>query len=75
MAQAISWTNVGLLLKVFGGIHLRAISQEVLMNFICNVCYEITLMKLLPHLPLASELTVLDISWCLAQEGLRVIIS
>ena len=30
--QAITWTNVDLSSKVFCGIHLRSISQEVLMN-------------------------------------------
>ena len=30
--QAITWTNVDLSSKVFCGIHLGAISQEVLMN-------------------------------------------
>ena len=30
--------------------YLRAFSQEVLMNLICNICSKITLVKLLPHL-------------------------
>ena len=41
--------------KVFCGIHLRAISQEALMNLICNICSEITILKLV-HLPGANEL-------------------
>ena len=32
------------------------ISQEMLMNLIRNLCFEITPMKLLPHLPGVSEL-------------------
>ena len=47
--QAIAWANADLSLKVFCGIHLRAISQ-VLMNLIHNMYSEITLLKLLPHL-------------------------
>ena len=34
----------------------QEISQEMLMNFICNMCLEITLSKLLVNLPEASEL-------------------
>ena len=41
---------------MFCGIHLRTISQ-VLMNFIHNICLEITLFKLLLNLPGANELT------------------
>ena len=40
--QAITWTNVDLWSKVFCGIHLRAFSQEVLMNLIHNMCLDIT---------------------------------
>ena len=36
--------------KVFCGIHLRAISVDVLVNLVCNMCLEITFLKLLPHL-------------------------
>ena len=35
-----SWTNVDLLTKVVSAIHLRAISQEVPMNLICNVFWD-----------------------------------
>ena len=35
MQQAITWNSVPLSSKVFCAIHLRVISQEVLMN-ICN---------------------------------------
>ena len=51
MARQI-WVNIGsdngLL---FLSLHLRAISQEVLINLICIMCSEIKLFKLLPHLP------------------------
>ena len=56
--QAITWTNVSSS-KVIYGIHLRAISQEVLMNLICNItimCCEIPLLKFQLHLPGANEL-------------------
>ena len=45
-----------LIIEVFCGIHPRAISQEVLMNLICNICLEITLPKLLQYVPGANEL-------------------
>ena len=54
---AITWTNVDLSSKVIRDNHLRAISQEVLMNLIHDMCSEITLSKLLLHLPGANELT------------------
>ena len=38
--------------KVFCGIHLRAVSQEVLMNLIHNMCSEITLKN---HYHLSQE--------------------
>ena len=41
---------------MFGGINLRAVLQEVLMNLIHNMCSEITLLKLLPYLPGGNEL-------------------
>ena len=40
----------------FCGIHLRAISQEVLINLIDNKCLDIVLIKLLSHAPGANEL-------------------
>ena len=52
-------TNVDLSSKVFYGIHLWAISQEVLMNLIRNMCTEITTWNLLPYLPGANELKAL----------------
>ena len=55
--QAIAWTNVDLSSKVFCGIPLRAISQEVLMNLTHCMCSEIALPTLL-H-PGANELTFL----------------
>ena len=45
--------------KVFCGIHLRAISLEVHWNLIHIMCLKITLLKLILHLPWASELTKL----------------
>ena len=53
--QAITWTNLDLSSKVFSGFHLRAISQEEL-DLIGNMCSEITLFGILPHLPGANEL-------------------
>ena len=35
----------------FCGIHLRAISQKVLINLMCNICLENTLLTLLLHFP------------------------
>ena len=43
MAAGHYLTNVDLSSKVFGDIHLKAISQKVLMNFSHNMCSEITL--------------------------------
>ena len=43
--QAITWTHVDLTSEVFHGIHLRAISQEALMNLICNIHLEFALFK------------------------------
>ena len=45
-----------LIVLVFWGIHLRAISLKTLMNLICDICSEITLLELLPHLPRTKEL-------------------
>ena len=64
--QTIPWTNVHLPSKVFRGIHLTAISFEMLcgihlgvishgMNFIHKMCSEITLLKSLPYPPGAYE--------------------
>ena len=46
MAQAITWTNVDLSSEVFCGIHLKAISHEVLIKLICKVHSGIVLIKL-----------------------------
>ena len=54
--QAIIWTSVASSLGMFCGIYLRAILQEVLKNLISNICLEVTLLELLPHLPGANEL-------------------
>ena len=43
--------------KVFCDIHLRATSQEVLINLFSNTCLEITISKWLSHLPRANDLT------------------
>ena len=36
----------------------RAITQEIPMNSFLNMCYEVTLLHLVPQLPVADELTV-----------------
>ena len=41
-------------------VQMRVISQVMLMNLICNMCLEITLVKLLLYLPRAGELTHWD---------------
>ena len=56
--QAITWTNVDTSSMVISGLHVRAISQEVLIKFMSNMMgSELTLLKLLPPLPGANELT------------------
>ena len=58
--QAITWTNVDLSsVGFFCVIHLRAISQDVLMNLI--KCPDITHSKSLPHLPKDNDLIHTDI--------------
>ena len=53
----ITWTNIDLLSMVFNSTNLEAILKIGLMNLICNMCAEISLLKeLLPHLPGATEL-------------------
>ena len=42
----------------FCNIRLRTISQEVFMNLIRNMCSDIMLLKLLPHLTEASGLVL-----------------
>ena len=46
--QTITSTNIDLSSKVFYGIHLRAISEDLLMNLIHDMCSMFTLLKLLP---------------------------
>ena len=52
----ITSINVDLLSNVYCNIHPRTVQQQVLMNFIRNICLEITLLKSLPHIPGANEL-------------------
>ena len=66
LAQVIAWwhqaiirTNVDFSPQVLCGIHLRATSQESLINLNCNICLEITLLKSQPHLLGANELILL----------------
>ena len=47
----VDWSSQG-----FCGIHPTSISPEVLMDLICNMSLEITLLKLPSHLPGANEL-------------------
>ena len=54
--QAIAWTNIYSLSKVLCVAHLKAILQEVFMNFICNICSEITFLTSLKYLSRAYEL-------------------
>ena len=53
--QAITWTNIDLS-DVFYVIHMWPTSQESLMNLTLNMYSEITLFKLLSHLPGANGL-------------------
>ena len=56
--QAITWTSVDLSSEVSSPIHIRSISQEVLMKLIHNMCFEITLLKPQPNPPGDNELNV-----------------
>ena len=58
--QAITWTSEDFSSKVFCGIHLRAISQEMLINFTCNMCLEIAL-KFFNHYHISQGLMSLYI--------------
>ena len=51
-------------------MHLRAISQEVHMNLIHNICSKIIPLNLLPHLPWANELIHGHIVWQIIFDGL-----
>ena len=42
---------------LFCGIYIKAISQDVRMNIIRNMCLKITYLKLLPHLTCAATVT------------------
>ena len=53
--EAITWINVDLSLVRFCGTPLRAISQEVLLNLICDICSEIVHLKLQLYFPGANE--------------------
>ena len=48
--EVITRTNIDFSSKVFCDIHIKAVSQEVLMNWISNMYSKITLLKLLQHL-------------------------
>ena len=54
--QAFAGTNADLSSKVFCGIHLMVISKEMRINFIRNMYWGVTLLKLLPHLPGSNKL-------------------
>ena len=43
--------------NIFCGVHLKAILHEVLMKLLHDLYSKIILLKLLPHLPEANELT------------------
>ena len=51
MGSGNNRTNVNMSLVWFCDINMRANLQFVLINFICNLCSEIKLLKLLPRLP------------------------
>ena len=57
--KTLTSTNVDPSSKVFFGIHLRAMPHEVLTILICNMCLEITLLKLISHLPGANDFLTL----------------
>ena len=52
--SVIIWTSVDLSSKVICGIHLRAVSQEVLVKLIRNMCLETTLSTTLDYLSWAN---------------------
>ena len=56
--RLITWINVGLPLMRFCGINLRSISQSVSKLQFYEISLKILLLKLCPHLPGASELSV-----------------
>ena len=57
--QVLTWTNVHLSSNVYCGIPVRAISQEVHMDLICDMCSEITILKWLPDLPGTTEFLIM----------------
>ena len=56
--QTITCINVDLSSTVFRDIYPRTVSQDVRMNLIRDMCWEFTLLKSSPHLPVASDV------WC-----------
>ena len=56
--QAITWTNVDLSSVKSCGIHLRAISHEILKIFTLNVSLKVTNLRLHPHLPGTNVLII-----------------
>ena len=58
------------------GIHLRAVSQEELMNIVYNMYSEITLLKWQPCLQGANELIYYIYSWLdpMKQTSLKILI-
>ena len=62
--------NFDLSSKMYCGFHLKAIPQEVLMKLYCEMFREITLLKLLPHLPGVSEL--ISVIWYLIRWGFHI---
>ena len=54
--QAIVRTNIDLSSSFLPFTYMTAISQELHMNIIRNMCPEIALWKLLPHIQGANEL-------------------
>ena len=59
--QAITWTNVDISPVRCSGMHLRAISQEILQPWITKISLRITYLKFNSNLPGASELTHLPL--------------
>ena len=57
---------------MFCTIHLRVISQELLVNLIRNMCFGISLLKLLPRLQGANEL-IIKMTICVEWDDTRYI--
>ena len=56
--QPITWTNVDLSPVRSGGIHLRAILQEIPQPPVTEICMQITYLKCCSNLPGANELSL-----------------